>query len=249
MGVDIGTHHATAHIEMQKRANATTLSIDQREKVSFNVSLPLSCYKVMIPNLLALLMLVATYYPATLQANEDILRVAAATSSVNATGDSGSTESSSSTQQYGPTKQGETLAQVAQQVSTDASITNEQMMWALYTANPKAFEKGKLNRLRAGVYLTVPSPEQARRIDAKIAHREIENRTAPPKPKPRVAKSSKTSELDAQIEEAKREREDIAKEQEFLKARLKEMEAKIQTLLRENAERDAKLRAQSAPPK
>jgi len=200
-------------------------------------------------NSLALLVLVAAYHPATLQANEDILHVAATTSSVSATGDPASTGPSSSAQKYGPTKQGETLAQVAQQVSTDASINNEQMMWALYTANPKAFEKGKLNRLRAGVYLTVPTPEQARSVDAKIAHREIESRTAPPKPKPRAVKSSKTSELDAQIEEAKRERDDVAKEQEFLKARLKEMEAKIQTLLRENAERDAKLRAQSAPPK
>lgn len=200
-------------------------------------------------NSLALLVLVAAYHPATLQANEDILYVAATTSSVSATGDPASTGPSSSAQKYGPTKQGETLAQVAQQVSTDASINNEQMMWALFTANPKAFEKGKLNRLRAGVYLTVPTPEQARNVDAKIAHREIESRTAPPKPKPRAVKSSKTSELDAQIEEAKRERDDVAKEQEFLKARLKEMEAKIQTLLRENAERDAKLRAQSAPPK
>lgn len=159
-----------------------------------------------------------------------------------------SAEPASAVHKYGPTKQGETLEQVARQVLTDTTINNEQMMWSLYTANPKAFEKGKLNRLRAGIYLTVPTPEQTRAISAKVAHREIEARTAPPKPKVPAAKQSKTGELDAQIEEAKREREEAMKEQVFLKARLKEMEDKIQILLRENAERDAKLRAQSIQP-
>ena len=192
---------------------------------------------------LALLVLVAAYHPATLHANENT------TGAINtAPTETTAAEPSSSEQKYGPTKPGETLAQVAQQVLTDATINNEQMMWALYTANPKAFEKGKINRLRTGVYLTVPTPEQARSVDAKVAHREIENRTARAAPKPPAIKPPKTG-VDAQIEEAKREREETAKEQEFLKARLKEMEDKIQTLLRENAERDAKLRAQSTAPK
>lgn len=167
----------------------------------------------------------------------------------NTNAEPSSAEPASAVHKYGPTKQGETLEQVARQVLTDTTINNEQMMWSLYTANPKAFEKGKLNRLRAGIYLTVPTPEQTRGISAKVAHREIAARTAPPKPKaPPAAKQSKTGELDAQIEEAKREREEAMKEQVFLKARLKEMEDKIQILLRENAERDAKLRAQSIQP-
>ncbi len=193
---------------------------------------------------IAILLLVATCNSISLQANDSapILTAAAETASGGR---------SASAQKYGPTTQGETLAHVVEQVLTDASISNEQMMWALYTANPKAFEKGKLNNLRTGVFLTVPTPEQVRRIDAKIAHREIESRVAPPKPKskPSTIKSSKTGDIDAQIEEAKHEREDAAKEQVFLKARLKEMEDKIQTLLRENAERDAKLRAQSTQQK
>lgn len=195
----------------------------------------------MNPISIALLVLAAAYLPVTLHANET------ATDAVNtAPTETPAAEPSSTEQKYGPTKPGETLAQVAQQVLTDATINNEQMMWALYTANPKAFEKGKINRLRAGVYLTVPTLEQARSVDAKVAHREIESRTARAAPKP--AKPAKTG-VEAQIEEAKREREETAKEQEFLKARLKEMEDKIQILLRENAERDAKLRAQSAAPK
>lgn len=195
---------------------------------------------------IALLLLVTVYSSATLHAQEDATPVTdTAPSSVTA--DEAATPEPAPAQKYGPTKRGETLAHVAQQVSTDATINNEQMMWALYTANPKAFENGKLNRLRAGVYLTVPTPEQARSIDAATAHHEIETRTARPAPKTPAPKQtkSKTGELDAQIEEAKREQEETAKEQVFLKARLKEMENKIQTLLRENAERDAKLRAQT----
>lgn len=196
----------------------------------------------MTPHSIALLLMVASYSATTLHAKENV------THATNAAAQPSSTAASAATQKYGPTKSGETLAQIAQQVLTDATISNEQMMWALFTANPKAFESGKLNRLRAGAYLTVPTPEQARSVDIDVAHREIENRTKRPTPKAPAAKPSKTGDLDAQIEEAKRERDEAAKEQVFLKARLKEMEDKIQTLLRENAERDAKLRAQSAVP-
>ncbi len=197
----------------------------------------------MNPNLIAFLLLVATSASTMLHANEN------SKPSVIAAAEPSSAGASLNTQKYGPTRKGESLAQVAQQVLTDTTISNEQMMWALFTANPKAFENGKLNRLRAGVYLTVPTSEQARGIDAKTARREIESRTASAAPKPPAAKKSRTGDLDAQIEEAKHERDEAAKEQVFLKARLKEMEDKIQTLLRENAERDAKLRAQSAPGK
>ena len=127
----------------------------------------------MNPISIALLVLVAAYTPATLHANENTL------DAINpAPTEPSAAELSSTDQKYGPTKPGETLAQVAQQVLTDATINNEQMMWALYTANPKAFEKGKINRLRTGVFLIVPTLEQARSVDAKIAHREIEKRTA-----------------------------------------------------------------------
>jgi pilus assembly protein FimV len=203
----------------------------------------------MNPISIALLLLAAGHNSPNVRANEAAPHAANTASSVVAAAETSSTEKPATAQKYGPTKQGETLAQVAQQVLTDATISNEQMMWALYGANPKAFENGNLNRLRAGAFLTVPTPEQARSVDAKIAQREIATRTARPAPKATAVKPSKTAELEAQIEEAKREQEEAAKEQVFLKARLKEMEDKIQALLRENAERDAKLRAQSAPHK
>lgn len=218
-----------------------------------------SCTDAMNPNSIALLLLVTAYNSPNLHVYQTATHAAETTSTISAAAEPTSTESPTTAsptaeppataQKYGPTKQGETLAQVVQQVLTDSTISNEQMMWALYITNPKAFEKGKLNRLRAGVYLTVPTPEQAHRVDAKVAHREIESRTTRPVPRTPVVKQTKTGDLDAQIEEAKHEREEAAKEQVFLKARLKEMEDKIQTLLRENAERDARLRAQSTPPK
>ncbi|MBI3776546.1 MAG: hypothetical protein HY273_13565 [Gammaproteobacteria bacterium] len=211
----------------------------------------------MNPLSIALMLLASSYNSSSLHANETVTRanetaptLTAATAAVETPS---AEEPATNPQKYGPTTPGETLAHVVQQVLTDATISNEQMMWALYTTNPKAFEKGKLSKLRAGIYLTVPSPEQVRKVDQKVAHREIESRTTvvrpTAKPKSQAATPSKTGDLDAQIEEAKRERDDAAKEQMFLKARLKEMEDKIQTLLRENADRDAKLRAQSAPHK
>ena len=203
----------------------------------------------MNPKSLALLIIITACSSTTLYAIEQGTDATGASPSIPVTDPSGSTETPITAQKYGPTKRGETIAHVAQQVLTDAFINNEQMIWALYTANPKAFEKGKLNRLRSGVYLTVPTPKQARSVDTTIAHREIETRTTHPAPKTPAVKPTKSGELDTQIEEVKREQEETVKEQVFLKARLKEMEDKIQTLLRENAERDAKLRAQPTPPK
>ena len=68
---------------------------------------------------------------------------------------------------YGPVKAGETLSQIAQRLAP-AGITLEQMMLAVFEANPNAFSSN-INKLRAGVSLDVPagqrlasrSPEQA----------------------------------------------------------------------------------------
>jgi pilus assembly protein FimV len=205
-------------------------------------------------NSIALLLLVATYSATNSHANESSKRPSDTRTLAAVSTEETPAERPAAAQKYGPTKEGETLEHVVQLVLTDATLSNEQMMWALYTANPKAFEGGKLSRLRTGAYLTVPTPEQVRRIDSKVAHREIESRTVRPTAKPSVPKQplkakAKAGDVDSQIEEAKRERDEVAKEQVFLKARLKEMEDKIQTLLRENAERDAKLRAQSTTPR
>lgn len=70
---------------------------------------------------------------------------------------------------YGPVKPAETLWSIANRMRPDKSVVTEQVLVALYRANPRAFE-GTINKLSKGAVLRVPSaseitalnPEQAR---------------------------------------------------------------------------------------
>ncbi|HZQ62204.1 MAG TPA: FimV/HubP family polar landmark protein [Casimicrobiaceae bacterium] len=55
-------------------------------------------------------------------------------------------------------RRGDSLARIANQLKPDG-VTLEQMLAALYKANPSAFEGGNMNRLRAGSILTVPAAQ------------------------------------------------------------------------------------------
>jgi len=108
---------------------------------------------------------------------------------------------------------------------------------------------------------TAVSPDsQANEVDPVSPRAEPERRPPPATPREaktpsvRPAAAAKTSkdplaQLESQIREAKREREEAAQEHQLLKARLAEMEKKIQELMQQNAERDARLRAQAGPAK
>ena len=108
---------------------------------------------------------------------------------------------------------------------------------------------------------TAGSPDsQANEVDPVSPRAEPERRPPPATPREaktlpvRPAAAAKTSkdplaQLESQIREAKREREEAAQEHQLLKARLAEMEKKIQELMQQNAERDARLRAQAGPAK
>src|SRR4051794_29894644 len=52
-------------------------------------------------------------------------------------------------------RRGDSLARIANQLRPDG-VTLEQMLVALFKANPDAFEGGNMNRLRSGAILTVP---------------------------------------------------------------------------------------------
>ncbi len=60
---------------------------------------------------------------------------------------------------YGPVRRNETLWSIAQEVRPDAGISTNQMMMALFRANPDAFD-GNINRMRAGARLRVPSRDE-----------------------------------------------------------------------------------------
>jgi pilus assembly protein FimV len=66
-------------------------------------------------------------------------------------------------------KKGDTLAKVAGQYQGDG-VSLDQMLVAMYRANPDAFVGKNMNRLRAGAILSVPSADEAKSVGAGEAH-------------------------------------------------------------------------------
>lgn len=74
-------------------------------------------------------------------------------------------------------RRGDTLGRIAG-ASTHPGVTLDQMLVALYRANPGAFDGGNINRLRAGSVLKVPSADEALKITTAEARREIRAQSA-----------------------------------------------------------------------
>ena len=90
--------------------------------------------------------------------------------------------------EYGPVQRNQTLWGIAQRVRPEPSLTTNQIMVALFEANPGAFD-GNINRLRAGAVLRVPSREQMAAVSTAAANAEVRRQTetwrsasAPPAP-------------------------------------------------------------------
>ncbi|MEE8079360.1 MAG: FimV/HubP family polar landmark protein, partial [Pseudomonadales bacterium] len=64
---------------------------------------------------------------------------------------------------YGPIQRNETLWGIATRLRPDNSITINQMMIAIFRANPEAFE-GNINRLKAGYVLRIPDATEIRTV-------------------------------------------------------------------------------------
>ena len=60
---------------------------------------------------------------------------------------------------YGPVKRNDTLWGIAGEFAESTSVSRNQMMLAIYQANPEAFT-GNINRLKAGMILRVPSAQE-----------------------------------------------------------------------------------------
>jgi pilus assembly protein FimV len=74
--------------------------------------------------------------------------------------------------EYGAVQRNETLWGIAQRVRPDASLSTNQVMVALYNANPEAFD-GNINRLRAGAILRVPDRDTMAATSAQQATAEV----------------------------------------------------------------------------
>ncbi len=80
--------------------------------------------------------------------------------------------------EYGPTNRSDSLWKVAEKVNTYNDVSVEQMMMALYKANPRAFYKKNVNALMAGKSLKIPEKSEIVRLSKKQANTEFYNQMA-----------------------------------------------------------------------
>ncbi|MGR9105576.1 MAG: FimV/HubP family polar landmark protein [Gammaproteobacteria bacterium] len=71
------------------------------------------------------------------------------------------------------TQRNDSLWVVAKKVNADSSVSQEQMMMALYEANPHAFFKKNMNALKSGQRLRVPAREDVLKISRTKARAEL----------------------------------------------------------------------------
>ena len=71
--------------------------------------------------------------------------------------------------EYGPVKRNETLGNIAKQLSQEMGVGQQQMLTALYQANPTAFYRDSVNALKAGETLKIPDKEYVLSISPKTA--------------------------------------------------------------------------------
>jgi len=132
--------------------------------------------------------------PATLRRKPAPVQAARTTGKAKATEkvssgqvDQGAGFSSSGYDEYGPTRRNDTLWKIASRVR-HSGTTLEQMMMAMFQANPQAFIKYNINNLKVGEILRVPEREAVLALTASEAHAafrdQVENwragRAAPP---------------------------------------------------------------------
>ncbi len=112
-----------------------------------------------------------------------------------------STASYSSIREYGPTSSRDTLWKVAEKLISDRDISVEQMMIALYEANPQAFYKPNVNALSAGAVLKVPEDEVVLRISSRQAKKEFSKQVKAWRGQLKIA--SKTKQKMAEVPQSK----------------------------------------------
>ncbi len=70
---------------------------------------------------------------------------------------------------FGAVLNGQSLWRVARRISPAMNVTNNQMMWALYQANPNAFARNSIESLQAGSFLTIPDVDVVASVSDKQA--------------------------------------------------------------------------------
>lgn len=80
--------------------------------------------------------------------------------------------------EYGPVQRTDTLWGLANRLRPDDSVTTEQMMLALFEANPEAFLRKNINGLKAGYTLRIPDMSEIAALGQTEALREVKQQSA-----------------------------------------------------------------------
>jgi len=75
---------------------------------------------------------------------------------------------------FGPVLDGQSLWRVARRLNKAMGVSQSQMMWSLYKANPAAFSKSTIDSLKAGSYLAVPEYSEASRLTENQAKTKLD---------------------------------------------------------------------------
>ena len=88
-------------------------------------------------------------------------------------------------ERYGPVKAGDTLSELGFRLRPDPEVAGAQMAWALFESNPDAFINADVDKLMSGMYLRIPTREQALNTRYELAFAQVHGRQpAPSRPTP-----------------------------------------------------------------
>ncbi len=77
-------------------------------------------------------------------------------------------------EKFGAVLDGQSLWRVARRINKAMGVSQSQMMWSLYEANPDAFSGNTIDSLKAGSFLIIPSYEAASRFTEMQAKRKLD---------------------------------------------------------------------------
>lgn len=139
-------------------------------------------------------------------------------------------------QSYGPTKKGDTLRVVANNMRRDNQITVQQMMLAVYYANKHAFVNENMGQLKPKQILRYPTPEELAAVQKVNVAAEIRKYTRSP------ANRDSGANLIAKVEKTRQENDKQNEVNKRLKTTLQELEDRLQELTKIHEQKDKQLK-------
>ena len=94
---------------------------------------------------------------------------------------------------FGPVLDGQSLWRVARRMNKALGVSIDQMMWSLYQNNRDKFSTDEITSLKAGVFLQIPTAQQASQISELEAKRNVERSSSRSFSTPSSASSGITS--------------------------------------------------------